>query len=233
MIPRLVGGLLCLLAIDAGADEALDRELIDALLADDLVSAHDALNAGADPNAVLSQDTTDHAICAAMDTRGTHRLQLLMNNGARIDDVLDSGGGLVSSLSCAIELYNPEAFEFLLERGADPKAMLCRNCPPHLARTPLTEALAFKRYPMALRLARFSEPDQVEIAELVRHLESSPYSTSHPWNTEREALIDFVRDQGVPIDPRPASVDPDGLGPRCVHSPRDLFEDGPPSVCPD
>jgi len=100
-----------------------------------------------------------------------------------------------------------------------------------MTNTALTEALSFKRYPMALRLARLGELTDAEMRSLVSHLERSPYDASHPWNTARDALIALVRERGVAIDPQPVSPDRDGTAPRCVHSPRDLFDGSEPSVC--
>ena len=126
----------------AGASPALDRELVDALVAEDLTAARTALESGADANAVLGIDVGDHAMCAAIDTRGTEALELLLEFGARVDWVLPEGRRyLRSPLACAISYYNPEAFDLLLELGADPDADLCPECAPPFGHSPLSQKL--------------------------------------------------------------------------------------------
>ena len=218
----------------AVASDALDRRLIDALLAEDLTSARLALESGADANAVLGDHMRDQALCAAIDTRGTAALELLLEFGARVDTVSRTGRRqLRSPLACAIEYYNPDAFDLLLELGADPDPDLCPECSPRFGHTVLTEALMSSRFPMALALVELGPLDDVERDKLVYVLENTPYDAYHPWADEREALIRWTRDQGIELDPLPANEGPPGTVPKCVFSVRDIEEGrAEGSICP-
>ena len=81
------------------------------------------------------------------------------------------------------------------------------------------------KFPMALTLVRVSEVDKGELEKLLHVLEKTPFDGYHPWADEREALIDWVRDRGIAIDPIPAAVArPGHVPPDCVFSTRDIEE---------
>ena len=216
------------------AAATVDRALVDALVAKDLDGARAALESGADPNAVLGPDTTDHAMCAAIDTRGTEALELLLEFDARIDWVATDGRRyLRSPIACAISYYNPDAFDLLLELGADPDANLCQDCSAPFGHSPLTRALAGSKWPMALELVRRTTLEDYEIRNLRFALERTPYDAYHPWADDRLALIREVRALGIDVDPLPMNEGPPGTVPRCVLSSRDIEEGrSEGTICP-
>ena len=222
------------LAPPLGAAGDLDRTLVDALSREDAAAARRALERGADPNAVLGERLEDHALCSAIDSRGAGLLGLLLEFGARVDEVATEGRrALRTPLACAIHYYNPDAFDRLLALGADPDADLCPECGPGFGHTPLTEALTASKWPMALELARRGALDEIERRALVVLLERRPYDAYHPWADEREALIRWTRAQGVPLDARPASEGPPGTVPTCMFSVRDMEEGlSEGTICP-
>lgn len=220
--------VITLLIMSAGVwagDANLDRQLIDSLADKDLEAARQALEAGANPQARLGSRLDDSALCTAIDDRGTDYLELLLDYGASPD--FNSHDGLYSlrtPLACAIYLYNPAAFDLLLARGANPDADLCSECAPRFRHSALTQAMVSSKFPMALTLVRNSEVDELEMDAIVILLEGRPFSESHPWNDERDALIDWVREQGVAFDPKPANPPVPGYSTRCVFSVRDDIE---------
>ena len=226
--------LAVLLCPSSAVAADVDRALLNGLVAEDPERARVALEEGANPNAVLGSELEDHALCAAIDSRGTQLLELLIDFDVDLDIVADEHWRVFRSpVACAIHYYNPEAFELLLELGADPDPDLCPECLPQFGHTPLTEALAMSRFPMALRLVESTTVDDIEMRYLYMALERRPYDVAHPWNPYRDALIEWVRNQGLPIDPKPAGVSRLGPEPRCVFSVRDMAEGRrEPSICP-
>jgi hypothetical protein len=68
-------------------------------------------------------------------------------------------------------------------------------------------------------------PDAIETGYLVNSLEKTVFSQAHPWNDEREALIAWVKEQGMPINARPADPPVPGFDyPECIHSVREMEE---------
>lgn len=218
--------LLVMSAIVVAGDTGLDRQLIDSLADKDLEAVGHALQAGANPQALLGSTLGDSALCTAIDDRGTEYLELLLEYGASPD--FNSHAGLYSlrtPLACAIYLYNPAAFDLLLARGANPGADLCSECAPRFRHSALTQAMVASKFPMALKLEHNSVVDDLEMDAIVILLENRPYNQSHPWNDERDALIDWVREQGVVFDPLLATPPVPGYYPSgCVFSVRDEIE---------
>lgn len=206
-------------------DASIDRQLINLLQKKDLAGARRALEQGANPQAVLGKNFGDSALCTAIDDRGTEFLELLLEYGASPNFNRHEGSFISRTpLSCAIFLYNPAAFDLLLEKGADPDANLCSECEPQWRHTALTEALASQRYPMAFKLVQISEVDDAEMQELIRELER-PTISYHPWSDEREALVTWVQDQGIEFNPAVPSGPPAGYDPpECIFSARDEME---------
>ena len=218
---------LNLCSIDVIADDRdLDRQLINSLIDKDIDAARRALDNGANPQAVLGSKKTDSALCSAIDDRGSVYLQLLLDYGAAPDFNTHQGPyKLRTPLACAIDLYNPVAFDLLLAKGADPDADLCSECAPRFRHTVLTLAVGAAKYPMALTLAKnSSEVDVREMRKILFALEQRPYIAIHPWNDERNALIEWVREQGVVINPRPANPALSGATTKCLFSVRDHME---------
>ena len=207
-------------------DRSPERRLIEALADKDLDAARRALEQGADPEARLGPEVSDSAMCTAIDDRGTRYLELLLEHGASPDAIVDEGPRRRRTpLACAIDLYNPAAFELLLERNAPPNPNLCAECAPRFRHSAFTQALMQRKYPMALTLARTGTLTDGDIEKLVFVLEEIPYDSYHPWSEARRQLVEWVRGRNIPIDPEPgAALRPGREAPDCVFSTRDLIE---------
>jgi hypothetical protein len=139
-------------------------------------------------------------------------------------------------LAGAVYLWNFEAFDYLLAHGADPSVDLHKESIEKYRNwnTAFTAALRGTKYPMALELVQRYELHPAELARLVRHLETSPYDESHPWNKSREELIEWTRQPVPDLKPRPAHPAPEGFKPECLFTFRD-HEEGlkKGTLCPD
>ena len=62
--------------------KSLDRQLIDSLIAKDYDAAKLFLEQGANPEAILGEKQSDHAVCSALDDRSSHFIELLVEYGA-------------------------------------------------------------------------------------------------------------------------------------------------------
>ncbi len=207
------------------ADSAeLDRELLLSLVAKDMEGAREALEKGANPEAVLGRDLADHAMCAAIDDSSSRFLELLVEYGASPNAYFDVGyGNRRTPLACSVYLWNFEAFDFLLTHGADPSVDLNKESIEKFRnwQTAFTAALNGKRYPMALRLLQLYELHPAELKRLAYNLENTSYSEAHPWNYAREALIEWTRKRVPDFNPRPANPSPDGVSKECLFTFRD------------
>ena len=208
--------------------DSLDRHLINSLARDDLASAREYLVAGANPEAILGKNTTDNAVCTAIDDRHTEKLELLVEFGAS-PNAYWRNAHLVqrTPLVCSILYRNFEAFEYLLEHGADPSLDLD---PEGLEKfryreTAFTSAIGYKVYPMALELLKHHELHPNEIKYAATRLEKSPYDRAHPWSYHRDEIHKWLL-QRVP-DFKPAQA---GVGGKsrekneCYFSARDRRE---------
>ena len=207
--------------------KSLDRQLIDSLIAKDYDAAKSFLDQGANPEAILGEQQSDHAVCSALDDRGSQFIELLVEYGASPNTYFNVGyPSRRTPLACAVDLYNPPAFEFLLEIGANPNADLCKECEGiHInRRTILTAALSRLYFPFAIALAKRYEPHPNELDDIKRFLEHSHYNEAHPWNDIRNELIQWVFDQGVDFKPSPADKPVNGIIHECVFSYRDMEE---------
>jgi len=226
LLALILTSSLCSLSQSA-QEPSIDRQLISSLQEKDLAGARHALERGANPQAVLGNNLNDYAMCTAIDDRGTELLELLLEFGASVNFNRHAGGFKYRTpLSCAIFLYNPAAFDLLLEKGADPDANLCSECAkPEWRQSAFNIAVSMRRYPMVIKLIEISEIDEVEMQELIIDLELSTISY-HPWADEREALVKWVQDQGIDFNPAVPSPPPAGYDPpECVHSVRDIEEE--------
>ncbi len=192
--------VLLLITLLAGNVQAVDsselnRELLRSLVAKELNAARAALEKGANPEAMLGPELTDHAMCAAIDDSGIGFLELLAEYGASPNAYFDIGQSIRRTpLACSVYLWNFPAF---------------------------TPALSRKRYPMALRLLQLYELHPVELKRLAYDLENSPYDASHPWNYAREALIEWTRKRVPDFNPRSVNPSPDGVSKECLFTFRD------------
>ena len=208
--------------------KSLDRQLIDSLIAKDYDAAKSFLEQGANPEAILGEQQSDHAVCSALDDRGSQFIELLVEYGASPNTYFNVGyPSRRTPLACAVHLYNPPAFEFLLSIGANPNANLCEECLDINVnrRTILTASVSKHYFPFAIALAKKYKPHPNELDHIRRVLESSPYNEAHPWNDMRNELIQWVFDQGIDFKPLPAGKPVNGVIHECVFSFRDM-EDG-------
>ena len=213
--------------IEPSTPKSLDRQLIDSLIAKDYDAAKSFLEQGANPEAILGENQSDHAVCSALDDRGSRFIALLVEYGASPNTYFNVGyPSRRTPLACAVHLYNPPAFEFLLSIGANPNADLCKECEGIYInrRTILTAALSKTYFPFAIALAKKYEPHPNELDDIIRSLESEPYNEAHPWNDKRNELIQWVFDQGIEFKPLPAGKPVNGVIHECVFSFRDMEE---------
>ena len=207
--------------------KSLDRQLIDSLIAKDYDAAKSLLEQGANPEAILGEKQSDHAVCSALDDRGSRFIELLVEYGASPNAYFDVDyQSRRTPLACAVWLYNPPAFEFLLAIGAEPDTNLCKECEGiyNNMRTTLTSAVTAHYFPFAIALAKKYKPHPNELGLIKRVLESSPYNEAHPWNDIRNELIQWVFDQGIEFKPLPAGKPVNGVIHECVFSFRDMEE---------
>ena len=206
--------------------ELLDRALINSLAKKDYKAAENLLKKGANPEAIFGSQLSDNAVCTAIDDRSSTYLELLIQYGASTNALFDVQHELRRTpLVCSVYLINFEAFDYLLENGADPAVDLnaesiekYRN-----SSTAFTAALSGKRYPMALKLLKLYTLHRAELDRLAFHLENSSYDESHPWNPARNELIAWTLERVPTLNPRPASP-ANGTEPDCLFSFRDLEE---------
>ncbi len=211
----------------ADVPESLDQKLLESLRAKNIDAARQALAQGANPEAILGRDLSDHAVCLAIDDRSSRFLDLLVEYGASTNAFWDVGySDRRTPLVCAIYLWNFEAFDYLLEHGADPSIDLVPEAKEKYRnhQTAFTVALRGSKYPMALRLLELYELHPAEMNKLVYNLEKYPYSEAHPWNYARDALIEWTRARVPDFNPRPAHPSPDGVTQECLFTFRDHEE---------
>ena len=115
--------------VEPDTSKSLDRQLIDNLIAKDYDAAKYFLEQGANPEAILGEKQSDHAVCSALDDRGSRFIELLVEYGASPNAYFDVDyQSRRTPLACAVWLNNPPAFEFLLAIGAKPDTNLCKEC---------------------------------------------------------------------------------------------------------
>ena len=207
--------------------KSLDRQLIDSLIAKDYDAAKYFLEQGANPEAILGEEQSDHAVCSAIDDRSSHFIELLVEFGASPNAYFEVGyQSRRTPLACAVHLYNPQAFEFLIAIGAEPNVDLCKECEGIFSNrsTILTTAVTAKYFPFAIALAKKYKPHPNELDHIKRVLEIAPYNEAHPWNDMRNELIQWVFDQGIEFKPLPAGKPVNGVIHECVFSFRDMEE---------
>ena len=213
--------------VQASDSETLDRALIKSLTEKDYEAAEKLLQRGANPEAIFGPQLSDNAVCTAIDDRSSKYLELLIEYGASANAFFDIQNDLRRTpLVCSVYLQNFEAFDYLLENGADPSVDLnpesiekYRN-----SSTAFTVALNSKNYPLALRLLKLYSLHPAEMKKLQYELENSPYDESHPWNPARNELIAWTLERVPTLNPRPASP-ANGNEPDCLFSFRD-YEEG-------
>lgn len=226
---KLLLGVLLLHAslVQATNNESLDRALISRLIEKDYRAAEELLQKGANPEAIFGSKLSDNSVCTAIDNRSNRYLKLLIEYGASANAFFEDVQHELrrTPLVCSVYLLNFDAFELLLERGADPSVDLhpesiekFRN-----SSTAFTMALNGKRYPMAVRLLNLYELHPAELNKLVYELENRPYEEAHPWNKARNELIAWTLERVPTLNPRPASPRT-GSEPDCLFSFRDHEE---------
>ena len=203
----------------------LDRQLVNALIVKDEARARELLEDGANPEALLGHTIEDSAMCTAINSRGTGLLELLLEFGASPNNSVKTVWPWVATpLSCAVFVKNEEAFNLLLDRGADPGLSLCTDCwrGGSIAHYVIEE----DAYPYILTLIGRTEIGSDQLDVIVERLEETDYTRHHPWDDEREELIAWVRDQGVDFSPMEPSLmpfwDPDYV--MCLHTDLDSQE---------
>ncbi len=208
-------------------DESLERALIESLAKRDYRSAESLLKKGADPEATLGHQLSDNAVCTAIDGRSSEFLELLVQYGASPNAFWSEVKSRLrrTPLSCSVYLYNFEAFEFLLENGADPSVDLIPESIEKYRNwsTALTTALNSTIYPMALRLVDLYPLHPAELNLLVRTLENRSYDEAHPWNAARNELIAWTKKRVPTLNPKPAHPK-NGTEPDCLFHFRDHEE---------
>ena len=235
---RYATGLVAAVALAwaslASGSSAVDKQLIEAIVAKDEVAVRRALESGADPETAVKSPNEDPALCLSIDSRDTAMLELMLEFGASPNQVRETGPRRFRTpLACSIYYENSDAFDLLLAVGADPDVDLCSECAPQFTHTAFTDALIRGRFPMALELAERTELEDGEIKKLVHILENRPYDAFHPWAPARQALIEWTQEQGIEVIPMRAGEGPSGTAPTCVHSVRDQIEGrAEGSICP-
>lgn len=212
--------------VQASDSEPLDRALIKSLAEKDYKAAEKLLKRGANPEAIFGSQLSDNAICTAIDDRSSKYLELLVEYGASTNAFFDIQNDLRRTpLVCSVYLLNFEAFDYLLENGADPSVDLYPESIEKFrnSSTAFTKALSGKRYPMALKLLKLYTLHRAEMERLVFELENSYYEEAHPWNPARNALIAWTLERVPTLNAIPASP-ANGTEPDCLFSFRDHEE---------
>ena len=209
----------------ANTSESLDRLLIKSLAKDDLKTAREVLEKGANPEAMLDRET--NAVCTAIDSRTSKNLELLVEYGAS-PNAYWKNAHLIrrTPLVCAVQLLNFEAFHYLLANGADPSVDLYPEA-SQAARneqTAFTHAIGYKTYPMAFELLQLYDLHPNEINYAATRLESSPNDEVHPWTYARVGINEWLKQRVPDFTPRPASPGPARNKSECLFSLRDIRE---------
>ncbi len=211
----------------AKTPESLDRLLINSLAKDDLKTARKLLEKGANPEAMLGERARDHAVCTAIDSRTSKKLELLVEYGASPNAYWKDAPTIRRTpLVCAVQLLNFEAFRYLLANGADPSVDLQPESREKFRneQTAFTHAIGYKTYPMAFELLQFYELHSNEIRYATRTLGSSPNDEVHPWTYARVGINEWLKQRVPGFTPRPASPGPDRDKSECLFSLRDIRE---------
>jgi hypothetical protein len=230
-VTLLIKLILCLLLqanlVQASNDDSLDRALIDSLVKKNFGAAEKLLKKGANPEAILGSQLNENAVCTAIDDRSTRYLELLIKYGASPNAYWDEVQHELrrTPLVCSVYLLNFEAFDLLLEKGADPSVDLYDKSrkSARSATTAFTIALSGKGYPMALSLLNHYPLNTAELNRLVFNLENYPYDEGHPWNKARNELIAWAQKRLPTLNPKLASPRT-GSEPDCLFSFRDHEE---------
>ena len=211
----------------AADDESLERALIKSLAKKDYKSAEKLLKKGANPEATFGSQLNENAVCTAIDNRSSKYLELLVQYGASPNANWRNVESRIhkTPLACSVILMNFEAFDFLLENGADPSVDLNEGAIEKFrnSSTAFTLALSGRRYPMALKLLKLYELHPAELERLVYEIEESSYDEAHPWNSAREELIAWAKERVPNLNPKPIRPK-DGTEPDCLFSFRDHEE---------
>jgi hypothetical protein len=200
--------------------------LIDSLISKNYEGAKSLLIRGANPEAILGEELGDHAICSSIDDRDSKYLKLLVEYGASANAYWNVDyDARRTPLGCSVYLLNFEAFNFLLENGADPSLDLYAGSIETYKNslTALTIALSGKQYTMALKLVQVYSLHPAELKRLVYELEHSPWDESHPWSPARKKLVEWVRKRVPSFKPLPPNPF-DGIKNDCLFSFRDHEE---------
>lgn len=220
----------------ADTPQSLDRLLINSLAKDDLNTARELLEKGANPEAILGKLTRDSAVCTAIDDDRSKNLELLIEFGASPNAFWTNAHSTQRTpLACAVQKRNFEAFYYLLDNGADPTVDLV---PEGLEKfqyrsTAFTAAIALSIYPMALELLNRYELREREVQYAINTFNSSGYGASHPWSYARDEINDWLKQRVPSFIPPTAAPVPNLTKGECLRSPRDLREGKKKgSICP-
>lgn len=211
-------------ATTASTPMSLDQALIESLASRDLETSRALLEQGASPEAIPTKTFGNNAVCTAVDNRTSEYLELLVEFGASPNAYWPNAHSQQRTpLACAIQMWNFEAFHYLLDNGADPTVNLNPDGPKKFEHfdTAFTYALGYSVLPMALELLKRYELRPGEIQYAKHMFESSGATSTHPWNYARQEIIDWLSERVNDFNPREATPGKPLKKGECLFTSRD------------
>jgi len=170
--------------------QELDRQLMMSLILDDFAEFKKLLLAGANPMGVTV-------------TKGDFLSTTLCKSTVQGNLQHERGGSAPTPLTCAIIHRNMRTYLHLVELGVSLDEALNPMFDKKLRKTPFIRALYGNHFNFAWDLLQRTTIDAREIGAAVRVLERNGGIEEHPNQKYRDYLVDWLRNQGVAVNPPP------------------------------
>jgi len=185
------------------ADESLDEELVAAIVARDLARTRILLEQGANPNATIDENKYGSAMCRAAQRGMAPFMEVLLAHGANANQWFEKAPSYDKTpLACAVGSGNVDAFEQLLDAGAQTSIELCPKCKGYAGISMVQNAVFSGRAELLWRLLELGVATASDIESIVYEYENHSPGTKAVESGDRQRIIEWIREQGVEFEPR-------------------------------
>lgn len=187
-----------------------DRQLLKAVVKDDLATFEKLLQEGANPNVIFGKGPKDWVMCQVADKGRLDFLKAAIQHGGDINlrnpyTTKSTVKAIFSApLLCAIRMHNDETFDYLLDEGVDINIEACTECKQERLRgSPITVAEHGNEYRMVVELInrRNGKLSDMEIKGLIHGIEKTTIDEKSEENAWRLEVVEWLRGQGHEVTP--------------------------------
>jgi len=187
----------------AQADVLLDEALVAAIVARDLAKTRTLLTQGANPNATTDDNKYGSAMCRAAQRGMAPFMEVLLAHGANANQWFENAPSYDKTpLACAVGSGNVEAFELLLEAGAQASIELRPMQNGHGGLSMVQNAVLSGRAELLWRLLELGVATARDIESIVYEYENHSPGPYADESGDRQRIITWIREQGVEFEPK-------------------------------